>query len=266
MELNSGFAMPIVGLGTYSLHGDVCVRSVRAALECGVRLVDTASIYGNEREVGAAVREALRGGLDRNDIFVTTKLYPSQFDRPEKALEESLAKLDVGYADLVLLHHPGTGDVAAYRTLEKAVERKLVRSIGLSNWYVKELTEFLPKIDVPPALVQNEIHPFYQEKDVVPFIQGKGIVVQGWYPLGGRGWTAPILGHPEIVRIGRAHGKTAAQTALRYLVENGILVLPKSAHRERLRENLDIFDFSLTDEERRAIAALDEGRSLFGWF
>ena len=121
MELNSGFAMPIVGLGTYSLHGDVCVRSVRAALECGVRLVDTASIYENEREVGAAVREALRGGLDRNDIFVTTKLYPSQFDRPEKALEESLAKLDVGYADLVLLHHPGTGDVAAYRTLEKAV-------------------------------------------------------------------------------------------------------------------------------------------------
>lgn len=259
MELNSGFAMPIVGLGTYSLHGDVCVRSVRAALECGVRLVDTASIYGNEREVGAAVREALRGGLDRNDIFVTTKLYPSQFDRPEKALEESLAKLDVGYADLVLLHHPGTGDVAAYRTLEKAVERKLVRPIGLSNWYVKELTEFLPKIDVPPALVQNEIHPFYQEKDVVPFIQGKGIIVQGWYPLGGRGWTAPILGHPEIVRIGRAHGKTAAQVILRWNLQRNIAVIPGSSNPAHIRENSEIFDFALSAEEMERMARLDRG-------
>lgn len=191
VELNSGWKMPILGLGTYSLHGDVCVRSVRAALACGMRIIDTASIYGNEREVGRAVCEAVRNGLAREEIFVTTKLYPSQFDRPEEALEESLAKLDIGYIDLMLLHHPGSGDVAAYRAIEKAVERKLVRSIGLSNWYVKELADFLPKVDTTPALVQNEIHPFYQEQDVVPFIQEKGIVVQSWYPFGGRGWTAP---------------------------------------------------------------------------
>ena len=142
-------------------------------------------MYGNEREVGMAVRDAVKNGLSRNEIFVTTKIYPTQFGDPQKAIEESLAKLDLGYVDLLLLHHPGNGDVTAYRTLEKAVEEGAVRSIGLSNWYIKELTEFLPKVDVIPALVQNEIHPFYQDRDVVPFIQEKGIVVQAWFPFGG---------------------------------------------------------------------------------
>ena len=134
-----------------------------------------------------------------------------------------------------------------------------MRSIGLSNWYVKELTEFLPKIDVPPALVQNEIHPFYQEKDVVPFIQGKGIVVQGWYLLGGRGWTAPILGHPEIVRIGRAHGKTAAQVILRWNLQRNIAVIPGSSNPAHIRENSEIFDFALAAEEMERMARLDRG-------
>ena len=151
VKFNNGRTMPVLGLGTYSLHGQTCIRGVRAALDCGVRLIDTTSMYGNEREVGMAVRDAVKNGLSRNEIFVTTKIYPTQFGDPQKAIEESLAKLDLGYVDLLLLHHPGNGDVAAYHALEKAVEKNFVRSIGLSNWYVKELTEFLPQVDVLPG-------------------------------------------------------------------------------------------------------------------
>lgn len=257
VKFNNGRTMPVLGLGTYSLHGQTCIRAVRAALDCGVRLIDTASMYGNEREVGMAVRDAVKNGLSRNEIFVTTKIYPTQFGDPQKAIEESLAKLDLGYVDLLLLHHPGNGDVAAYRTLEKAVEEGTVRSIGLSNWYIKELTEFLPKVDVIPALVQNEIHPFYQDRDVVPFIQEKGIVVQAWFPFGGRGWTKSVLGHPEIAKIAKAHGKTAAQIVLRWNLQRNVSAIPGSSNPAHIKENTEIFDFELSDSDMKAIAALD---------
>lgn len=257
VKFNNGRTMPVLGLGTYSLHGQTCIRAVRAALDCGVRLIDTASMYGNEREVGMAVRDAVKNGLSRNEIFVTTKIYPTQFGDPQKAIEESLAKLDLGYVDLLLLHHPGNGDVAAYRTLEKAVEEGAVRSIGLSNWYIKELTEFLPKVDVIPALVQNEIHPFYQDRDVVPFIQEKGIVVQAWFPFGGRGWTKSELGHPEIAKIAKAHGKTAAQIVLRWNLQRNVSAIPGSSNPAHIKENTEIFDFELSDSDMKAIAALD---------
>lgn len=257
VKFNNGRTMPVLGLGTYSLHGQTCIRAVRAALDCGVRLIDTASMYGNEREVGMAVRDAVKNGLSRNEIFVTTKIYPTQFGDPQKAIEESLAKLDLGYVDLLLLHHPGNGDVAAYRALEKAVEEGAVRSIGLSNWYIKVLTEFLPQVDVVPALVQNEIHPFYQHRDVVPFIQEKGIVVQAWFPFGGRGWTKSVLGHPEIVKIAKAHGKTAAQVVLRWNLQRNVSAIPGSSNPAHIKENTEIFDFELSDSDMKAIAALD---------
>lgn len=257
VKFNNGKSMPVVGLGTYSLHGQTCIHSVRAALDCGVRLIDTASFYDNEREVGSAVRDAVKNGLSRDEIFVTTKIYPTQFGNPQKAIEESLAKLDLGYVDLLLLHHPGNGDVAAYRALEKAVEEGAVRSIGLSNWYIKELTEFLPQVDVVPALVQNEIHPFYQDRDVVPFIQEKGIVVQAWFPFGGRGWTKSVLGHPEIVKNAKAHGKTAAQVVLRWNLQRNVSVIPGSSNPAHIKENTEIFDFELSDSDMKAIAALD---------
>ena len=257
VKFNNGRTMPVLGLGTYSLHGQTCIRAVRAALDCGVRLIDTASMYGNEREVGMAVRDAVKNGLSRNEIFVTTKIYPTQFGDPQKAIEESLAKLDLGYVDLLLLHHPGNGDVAAYHALEKAVEKNFVRSIGLSNWYVKELTEFLPQVDVLPALVQNEIHPYYQDQDVVPFIQEKGIVVQAWFPFGGRGWTKSVLGHPEIVKIAKAHGKTAAQVVLRWNLQRNVSAIPGSSNPAHIKENTEIFDFELSDSDMKVIAALD---------
>lgn len=257
VKLNNGRTMPVLGLGTYALHGQTCVRAVRAALDCGVRLVDTASFYGNEREVGSAVRGAVKNGLSREEIFVTTKIYPTQFGNPQKAIEESMSRLDLVYIDLLLLHHPGNGDVAAYRTLEKAVEEGAVRSIGLSNWYIKELTEFLPQVDVIPALVQNEIHPFYQDRDVVPFIQENGIVVQAWFPFGGRGWTKSVLGHPEIAKIAKAHGKTAAQIVLRWNLQRNVSAISGSSNPAHIKENTEIFDFELSDSDMKAIAALD---------
>lgn len=182
VTLNSGYKMPLNGIGTYSLTGDVCYNSIRSALDSGVRLIDTAYMYNNEEEIGRAIRDS---GIPREEIFVITKIYPSQFDDPENAILMALKKLDIEYIDMMLLHHPGDGDVEAYKMMEKYVEEGKIHSIGLSNWYVEELEEFLPQVDTTPALVQNEIHPYYQENDVIPYIQSLGIVVQGWYPFGG---------------------------------------------------------------------------------
>ena len=260
VRLNSGYDMPILGLGTYALDHDTCVNSVMALLENGGRLIDTAYMYGNEEAVGEGVRRGMEAyGIPREDIFVITKIYPNQFSDPEAAIDMALEKLDIGYIDMMLLHHPGAGDVNAYKAMEKYVEAGKIHSLGLSNWYVEELTEFLPQVTIMPALVQNEIHPYYQEQDVVPFIQEKGIVVQCWYPLGGRGYTADLLGNETIQSIAQAHGVSAAQVILRWDLQRGIVVIPGSSNPEHIRENLDLFGFELSDEEMGQIAALDRG-------
>ena len=260
VRLNSGYDMPILGLGTYALDHDACVNSVMALLESGGRLIDTAYMYGNEEAVGEGVRRGMEEyGIPREDIFVITKIYPNQFSDPEAAIDMALEKLDIGYIDMMLLHHPGVGDVNAYKAMEKYVEAGKIHSLGLSNWYVEELTEFLPQVTIMPALVQNEIHPYYQEQDVVPFIQEKGIVVQCWYPLGGRGYTADLLGNETIQSIAQAHGVSAAQVILRWDLQRGIVVIPGSSNPEHIRENLDLFGFELSDEEMGQIAALDRG-------
>jgi diketogulonate reductase-like aldo/keto reductase len=254
--LNSGYEMPIYGIGTYSLTGDTCVESVTAALNSGVRLIDTAYMYHNEESVGEAIRNS---GIPREEIFVITKLYPSQFSDPEAAIEEALDKLDIEYIDMMLLHHPGDGDVEAYLAMEKAVADGKIRSLGLSNWYVEELEEFLPQINITPALVQNEIHPYYQENDVIPYIHSLGIVVQGWYPLGGRGYTAELLGDEVISEIAKAHGKSSAQVILRWNLQKGVVVIPGSSNPDHIQENTKLFDFELTEEEMERINALDRG-------
>ena len=254
VRLSSGYDMPIVGLGTYSLHGDVCVNSVKAALASGFRKIDTAHMYDNEEEVGQGVRES---GVPREEIFVATKLYPNQFNNPEAAIEECLRKLDIGYIDLMLLHHPGTDDVKAYKAMEKYVAQGKIRSIGLSNYYIKEMTEFLPQVSTKPVLVQNEIHPYYQEKGIVEYMHSQGIVVEAWYPLGGRGHTAALLGNETISRIAAAHGKSSAQVILRWDLQRGVVVIPGSSNPDHIKENISIFDFELTDEDMLQIAALD---------
>lgn len=254
--LNSGYEMPIYGIGTYSLTGETCVESITAALNSGVRLIDTAYMYHNEESVGEAVRNS---GIPREEIFVITKLYPNQFSNPKEAIEEALNKLDIDYIDMMLLHHPGTGDVEAYLAMEKAVADRKIRSIGLSNWYIEELEEFLPQVNITPALVQNEIHPYYQENDVIPYIQSRGIVVQGWYPLGGRGHTTELLGDEVISEIAAAHGKSSAQVILRWNLQKGVVVIPGSSNPEHIQENTELFDFELTAKEMERINALDRG-------
>ncbi len=256
VTLNSGYEMPAAGLGTYALSDEECYNSVTALLEDGGRLIDTASYYGNEESVGRAIRDS---DVPRKEIFVTTKIYPTEFDDPEGAIEACLERLDIGYIDLMLLHHPGDGDVEAYHALEEAVEDGKVHSIGLSNWYVEELEEFLPQVNITPAVVQNEIHPYYQEKDVVPYIQELGIVVNGYSPFGGRGHTAELFEDEVIASIAKAHDVTSAQVILRWNLQRGVVVNPGSSDPEHIRENLDIFDFELTEDEMEKISILDRG-------
>ncbi len=254
IRLNSGYDMPIVGLGTYSLTGEVCVNSVKAALGIGFRKIDTAHMYGNEVEVGRGVRES---GVPREDIFVATKIYPNQYSDPDKAIEECIRKLDIGYVDLMLLHHPGANDVKAYKAMEKYVKEGKIRSLGVSCYYIDEIDNFLDKVDIKPVSVQNEVHPYYQDLDVVPHIQSLGIAVEAWYPLGGRGHQKELLSDPVLVEIARRHGKSVAQVILRWDLQRGVVVIPGSSNPSHMEENISIFDFHLSDEEMARIESLN---------
>lgn len=254
VTLNSGYKMPINGIGTYSLTGDVCYDSIMSALESGVRLIDTAYMYNNEKEIGRAIKDS---NIDREELFITTKLYPNQYSNPEEAIEMALEKLDVEYIDLLLLHHPGTNDVEAYQVMEEYVRKGKIRSIGLSNWYIEELEELIPQITIMPAVVQNEIHPYYQELEVVPYVQSLGIVMEGWYPFGGRGHTSELFNDETIVEIANNHQVSSAQVILRWNLQRGIVVIPGSSNPEHIKENTEIYHFTLTDEEMQKIEELN---------
>lgn len=254
VRLSSGYDMPILGIGTYSLHGETCISAIHAALNSGVRKIDTATIYGNEEEVGEAIRTS---GVTREDIFVTTKIYPNEYTNADEAIEESLARLDIGYVDLMLLHHPDSHDVEAYRAMENAVREGKIRSLGVSNYYIKEINAFLAKVTTKPVLVQNEIHPYYQEKDVVEYMHNLGIVVEGWYPFGGRGYTSALLNNDVLQDIAKAHGVTSAQVILRWNLQRGVVAIPGSSNPEHIKENISVFHFELTDEDMQKIATLD---------
>lgn len=254
VRLSSGYDMPILGIGTYSLHGETCISAIHAALNSGVRKIDTATIYGNEEEVGEAIRTS---GVPREDIFVTTKIYPNEYTNADEAIEASLARLDIGYVDLMLLHHPDSHDVEAYRAMENAVREGKIRSLGVSNYYIKEINAFLAKVTTKPVLVQNEIHPYYQEKDVVEYMHNLGIVVEGWYPFGGRGYTSALLNNDVLQDIAKAHGVTSAQVILRWNLQRGVVAIPGSSNPEHIKENISVFHFELTDEDMQKIATLD---------
>lgn len=263
ITLNNGAPMPMVGLGTWQLRGQAGERAILDALELGYRLLDTARMYENEDIVGNAVKKS---GLPRREVFITTKLFtPSAgYRKAKEDIARSLEALQTDYIDLLLIHEPYEAAPEMYLAMEEACAAGLVRAVGLSNFSGEEYLRFLKHCRVTPAVDQVESHVYHPQLALKKLLEEKGTRMQAWasFTEGRRN----IFAEPVLAEAGRRHGKTAAQTALRYLVEQGIPVLPKSAHRERLRENLDIFDFSLTDEDRRAIAALDEGRSLFGWF
>ncbi len=254
VKLNNGYEIPLNGIGTYSLLNDVCYNSVLYALQNGVRLIDTAYIYRNEEAVGKAVKDSK---VDRKDIFIITKLYPNQYNNAEKAINDALKKLNVEYIDMMLLHHPGSNDVEAYKAIEKAIKEGKIRSAGLSNWYIKELKEFLPKINIMPALVQNEIHPYYQDTDVVEYIQSLGTAVQGWYPLGGRGYQKELLNDKVLKDIAKKYNKSVAQIILRWNLQRGVIVIPGSSNREHIIENTEIYDFQLSDDDMKRISELN---------
>lgn len=259
VRLSSGYDMPIVGMGCYSLHDDVCRNAILSAIRLGFRKFDTASYYGNEQEVGEAIRQAINEGLvTREELFVTTKIYPgSEFTNAREAIERCLSRLDIDYVDLMLLHHPGANDVKAYEEMERFVAQGKIRSLGVSNFYISEMTEFLGKVKTKPVLVQNEIHPYYQERDVVCWMQKHGIIVEAWYPLGGRGYNTELMQEPVIKKIADGHGKSLVQTILRWDLQNGVVVIPGSQNPDHQKENISIFDFQLTREEMNAIDALN---------
>lgn len=198
-------------------------------------------------------------GISREEIFVTTKLYPNQYGHAARAIDEALRKLDIGYIDLMLLHHPGAGEINAYREIEKAIDAGKIRSAGVSCYYIRETDAFLKNVSTPPALIQNEIHPYYQDTDVVRHIQSlsQKIVVQSWYPLGGRGYTGPMLNNRVIDEIAGRYGKSPAQVILRWDLQNGVAVIPGSSSPKHIRENISIFDFELTADEMKQIAKLN---------
>lgn len=259
VTLNSGYKMPVLGLGTYSLHGDTVRNSVRSAIENGVRLIDTASAYGNETEIGEAIRDAIDDGIvKREDLFVITKIYTgSEMANPEQSIQACLDRLNIGYVDMMLLHHPDKNDVKAYKAMEKFVEQGKIRSLGLSNWYIEEIEDFISQVNIKPALVQNEIHIYYQEQEVIPYMHKLGIVMQAWYPFGGRGHTSEQFADETIQEIAKAHNVSSAQVILRWHLQRGVVAIPGSSNPEHIKENISVFHFSLTEEEMNRIAELN---------
>jgi diketogulonate reductase-like aldo/keto reductase len=269
LTLNNGVQIPTLGLGVLQSDGAEATSAVSTALQAGYRLVDTAAAYLNEREVGRGLRES---GVDRADVFLTTKLWMTDygFDGALRAFDTSTAKLGVDHVDLYLLHWPWPASwsrtVEAYRAAERLLEEGRVRAIGVANFKPDHLRALVAANDVVPAVNQVELHPNFQQPDQVALHQELGIVTQAWSPIGGvYGWAGengavPPLRSETIAAIAEAHGKTPAQVILRWHLQEGRSAIPKSVKPERIAENLDVFDFELTAEDLRAIAGLDTGQ------
>ncbi|MGW1818492.1 aldo/keto reductase [Streptomyces sp. NPDC002125] len=270
LTLNNGVRMPALGLGVFQTPPQETRDSVTAALELGYRHIDTAAAYGNEREVGQAIRES---AVPRDEIFVETKIWISDFgyDETLHGFDKSAAKLGVDRIDLLILHQalPSGFDrtLAAYRALEKLLADGKVRAIGVSNFMVEHLTALLDATSVVPAVNQLEIHPYFQQRAVLDFDDAHGILNQAWSPIGGITFypgygehRVSVLQDPAVTRIAEAHGKSPAQVLLRWGLQQGRSVIPKSTKRHRIAENIEVFDFALTTDELAALDALETGR------
>ena len=255
--LNNGVKMPMAGIGTFLLTPDEAEASVLHALQNGVRLIDTANAYVNEKAVGRAMK---RSGLPREEIFLETKLWSSFYEQPD-AVEKTLARLDTDYIDLLLIHQPAGNYVAGYRLMEKAYKEGKVRAIGLSNFNQAQVSEILSLCEVKPTILQTELHPYHQEPSLKTFLKENGIVAQAWYPLG-HGDKA-LLEEPLLTAPGQKYGKSAAQIILRWHMQVGNIVIPGSKNPAHIKANFDLFDFVLTDEEMAQIAALNQDKRYY---
>jgi diketogulonate reductase-like aldo/keto reductase len=261
IALNNGVRIPQLGFGVWQVPDDEAEQAVLTAIESGYRSIDTAKLYYNEQGVGRAIRKS---GVPREELFITTKLWNSDhaYDDALRAFDESMARLGLEWLDLYLIHWPVAGSALyldAWRAMEKLYNEGRIRAIGVSNFGRAELTRIMDESVTVPAVDQIELHPRLAQADLRAFNAEHGIATEAWSPLGqGKG----LLDEPELARIAEAHGKSPAQVVLRWHVQLGNIVIPKSVTPSRIRENIDVFDFELKDEEMKAIGALDEGRRI----
>jgi 2,5-diketo-D-gluconate reductase A len=260
VTLNNGVKMPILGYGVYQVTKEECKRCVLDALKAGYRSIDTAQAYFNEEEVGEALKES---GIPREEIFLTTKIWIDSYgyEACKKSVQVSLKKLKTEYLDLVLLHQPFGDAYGAWRALEEFYEAGVIRAIGISNFYADRMVEFANLTRIKPMVNQMETHIFNQEKEMQKWCDKYGIRLEAWAPFGeGRKDT---FTNPVIQKIGDKYGKTTAQVMLRWLIQRGIIVIPKSTHYDRMAENFSVFDFALSESDMQEIAALDTAESSF---
>ena len=255
--LNNGVKMPMAGIGTFLLTPDEAEASVSSALRCGYRLIDTANAYVNEKAVGRAIRAS---GLPREEIFLETKLWPSFYEQPD-AVDKTLERLGVDYIDLLLIHQPAGNYMAGYQQMERAYREGKVHAIGLSNFSQAQIQEILSNCKVRPAVLQTEVHPYNQEKQLKNFLDEQAMVIQAWYPLG-HGDKA-LIAEPLFSQLGKKYGKSNVQIILRWHIQSGNIVIPGSKNPDHIRDNFDLFDFELTTDEMTQIAALDKARRYY---
>lgn len=257
VTLNNGVKMPMVGIGTFLLQPEDAEAAVFHALKEGYRLIDTANAYVNEKAVGRAMKKS---GVVREDIFLETKLWPSFYEQ-EDAVEKTLERLDTDYIDLLLIHQPAGNYLAGYRLMEKAYKEGKVKAIGLSNFTKEQIEEILNTCEVKPTILQTEVHPYAQEKELKAFLDREGIIIQAWYPLGHG--DATLLQEPLFAKLGEKYKKSSAQIILRWHVQEGNIVIPGSKNPAHIRDNFAIFDFTLTEEEMEEIATLNQNKRYY---
>lgn len=257
IKLNNGIQMPMTGIGTFLLSPEDAENAVLSALKDGYSLVDTANAYMNEKAVGRAMK---RSGLKRENIFLETKIWPSFYEQAD-AVEKTLERLDADYIDLLLIHQPAGNYAAGYRMMEKAYKEGKVKAIGLSNFNEEQIREILDLCEVKPAVLQTEVHPYSQEKSLKSFLDKEGIVIQAWYPLG-HGDKA-LLEESLFTRLGQKYGKSNAQIILRWQIQDGNIVIPGSKNPDHIRDNFNLFDFTLTEDEMAEIAAMDQRKRYY---
>lgn len=260
IKLNNGIEMPQIGYGVYQVSPDECERCVSDALKTGYRMIDTAQAYHNEEGVGRAVKNS---GINRSDIFIVSKVWISNYgyEKAKASIDDSLRKLQTDYIDLMLLHQPFCDRYGAYRALEDAYREGKLRAIGVSNFYPDHFIDLASNVDIVPAVNQVETHVFNQQTEAQKIMEEFGTHIMSWGPLA-EGLNN-LFSNETLTKTGNSHGKSVAQIALRWLIQRGVIIIPKSVHIERMEQNLDIFNFELTDEEMAEIATLDTGKSLF---
>lgn len=260
VTLNNGVKMPILGYGVFQVSKDECERCVLDALSVGYRLIDTAQSYFNEEEVGNAIKKS---GIARKDIFLTTKVWLEHYgyESTKKSVLESMKKLKTDYLDLCLLHQPFSDVYGAYRALEDLYKEDKIRAIGISNFYADRMVDIASFADIKPTVNQIEIHPYHQQSQQLEWAKKYNILPEAWAPFGeGRG---DMFQNSTLLQIGEKYGKTSAQIMLKWHIQRGIAVIPQTTHIERMKENFNVFDFTLSDEDMAAIASLDTNKSAF---